>query len=145
MLLELHTWHCIHYISGKYFYLTLYLPCFFLCLQFKQKIGPQPQPQLNACDDDEDDTSVPSSTPETAPHTAFSSTAAATAVPSTSTAGVSKKFQEKGSYSCRRPGHCTTTTATSGEVTGRCWRAVSACHPSSWANKQQISMGNISS
>ncbi len=49
-------------------YLPFYLPCFFLYLQFKQKIGPQPQ-KLNAPDDDDEDdddddeTSAPSSTP----------------------------------------------------------------------------------
>ncbi len=69
MLLELHTLHCIHYISGN---LPFYLPCFFLCLQFKQNIGPQ-QPNLDDDhdddNDDDDDTSAPSSTPEPAPPT----------------------------------------------------------------------------
>ncbi len=76
-------------------------------MQFKQKIGPQHQPQLHAPDDDddddddddEDDTSVPSSTPETAPPpppptASSSSTTAAAAVPSTS--GVSKSSKKKG-------------------------------------------------
>ncbi len=74
-----------------------------LCLQFKQKIGPQHQPQPPAPDDDddddddddEDDTSVPSSTPETAPPptASSSSTTAAAAVPYTS--GVSKSSMKK--------------------------------------------------
>ncbi len=83
-------------------YLPLYLPCFFLCLQFKQKIGPQ-QPQLPAPtaadDDDEDDASVPLSTQETAPPppppmASSSFTTPAAAVPSTS--GVSKSSKKKG-------------------------------------------------
>ncbi len=37
--------------------LTFYLPCFFLCLQFKQKICPQHPISDN--DDNDDDTSVP--------------------------------------------------------------------------------------
>ncbi len=83
-------------------YLPLYLTCFFLFLQFKQKIDPQ-QPQLPApaagADDDVDDASVPSSTPETAhpppaPTASSSSTTPAAAVPSTS--GVSKSSKKKG-------------------------------------------------
>ncbi len=84
-------------------YLPLYLLCFFSCLQFKQKISPQPQPypQLPATDDDddddEDDRSAPTSTLETAPPTASSSsTTAAAAVPSTSTAGVFTSSKKKG-------------------------------------------------
>ncbi len=80
-----------------------------MCLQFKQKIGPQ-QPQLPARaaaaaddddddDDDEDDASVPSSIPETVhppppPTASSSSTTPAAAVPSTS--GVSKSSRKKG-------------------------------------------------
>ncbi len=75
------------------FQVTYHFTCFFLCLQFKQKICPLPSQD----DDDDDDTSVPSSTPEPAPPTASSSTTAATAapVPSTSAAGVSSKGGKK--------------------------------------------------
>ncbi len=105
---DLHTLHGIHYIFRAIIYLPLYLPYFFLCLRFKQKIGPR-QPQLSAPaaaddDDDEDDASVPSSTPETAhpppPPTASSSstpaaaTTLAAAVPFTS--GVSKSSKKMG-------------------------------------------------
>ncbi len=80
-------------------YLPFYLQCFFLCLLFKQKIGPQPQ-LPNVPDDDDDDTSVPSSTPEPGPHIASSSStsaaaAAAAAVSSTSACGVFSKSAKK--------------------------------------------------
>ncbi len=81
-------------------YLPFYLSCFFLCLQFKQKIGSQPQqpnPDDDDDDDDDDDTSAPSSTSEPDAHTASSTSAdaAAATVPSTSTAGVSSKSAKK--------------------------------------------------
>ncbi len=114
-LLQIHFIRATHIaLHTLYFreiiYLSLYLPCFFLCLQFKQKIGPQPQLPApdddddddddDDNDDDEDDTSLPSSTRETAPPTASSSIAAAAAVPSTFTAGVSKSSKKNG----RTPG-----------------------------------------
>ncbi len=59
-----------HNIFRAIIYLPLYLPCFFLCLQFKQKIAAQALPTLGDDDDDDgDDDENPlahSSTPEPA-------------------------------------------------------------------------------
>ncbi len=83
-----------------------------MCLQFKQKIGPQQSQQPNPDDDDDDDddddndTSAPSSTPEPAPPAAsstFAADATAAAVPSTSTGVSFKSAKKKASTQARDP------------------------------------------